>query len=249
MKKCVQCGTEISAGAKFCNVCGKNQKVEEGKETKSEPAVAKNVSIQASVSEQLRDNQTVQQITNESKNYFHWLNQQIKISKKEKVAHVPLFGFVNFILLIVLNSIALSVSFITSGYSNGQTPVTLFIAALVFVGMYFSLLYVVFYFILNRQSNRKLQLVEVFDSLFSPASLTVYVSLLSVIAAFILTDSDAYTAALLFLSSLIVSLSFVDRLFKVQAAFGRFFMTLFTMTLPSILLSIIFQTISGVKLF
>ncbi|MDA9470936.1 zinc ribbon domain-containing protein [Enterococcus sp. 5H] len=243
MKNCVKCGAEISEGAKFCNVCGRNQEAEKVNATQSEPVVEKNVPIQEKLSEQLKDNQTVQQLTNESKNYFRWLNQQIKISDKRAESHVPLFGFINFILLIVLNSIALSVSIGRFSFFVAKAPLASFFESVTVVGVYFSLLFFGFYFIVNRRRIQKLQFTEVFDALLSPASVVVYISLGSVLLSLIMIESISFTVALLLLSALIVSLSFVDQIFKISGAFGRFFLTLFTMAVPLTILFFILKFI------
>ena len=248
MKNCIQCGAEISEGAKFCNVCGKNQEAKEVNASQSEPAVEKNIPIQEKLSEQLKDNQTVQQLTNESKNYFRWLNQQIKIGEKKAEAHVPLFGFINFILLIVLNSIALSVSIGRFSFYGAKVPLADFFESVTVVGVYFSLLFLGFYFIVNRRRIQKLQFIEVFDALFSPASVVVYISLGSVLFSLITIDSISFTVALLFLSALIVSLSFSDQVFRISGAFGRFFLTLFTMTVPLTIVSFILQLVIDIRL-
>lgn len=243
MKNCVQCGAEISEGAKFCNVCGKKQEAEKVNVTQPEHVIDKKVPLQESVGEQVKDKETIQQLTNNSKNYFRWLNQQIKIGNKRVASPAPLFGFVNFILLIILNSMALSVSIGRLRVVTAKAPLASFFESVTVVGIYFSLLFFGFYFIVNRRRIQKLQFKEVFAALFNPASVVVYIGLGSVLLSLIMIDSIPFTLALLLLSALIVSLSFVDQVVKISGAFGRFFLTLFTMSVPLAILFFILKFI------
>ncbi|WP_207696610.1 hypothetical protein DOK67_0002331 [Enterococcus sp. DIV0212c] len=249
MNNCIHCGKEIKKEAKFCPTCGKSQSKPEPVDTpQKETVLEKTVQMQQNLNEQLKSNQTVQQLKKESKNYFSWLNTQIKGTEEEKAQRIPIFGVINFLLLIVFNSIAISRSIVIISYFSSETPLSLFIESLLLLGTYFFLFVVVFYFISNKRTKKKMLFSTAFDSLFSPASLAVYVSLLSLVLSFLLSSSFMIVSGLFCLSALLVSLSFTDNLWKQEDVWVRFCLTLFTLILSFGVIYFIFQLLGGSKI-
>ena len=228
MNNCNRCGKEVKKEAKFCPACGQSQITESGVTKSGETVLEKSVQLQQNLNEQLKKNQTVQQLKKESKNYFRWLNAQIKGENTVQIKTIPIFGVVNFLLLIVLNSIAISRSVAEIRYSK---EIVLLLSA------YFFVFILLFFLIMNKLLKKDVSFLTAFGWLFSPASLAVYVSLFSVLIAFLVTNSFQIVAGLFFLSALIVSLSFTDNIWKREGALGRFSLTLLLLLFSFIVLS------------
>lgn len=245
MKYCIQCGKEIKNEAKFCPACGKNQIQVTTEAMTVESVLEKGVQLQSNLNEQLKNNQTVQQLTKESKNYFSWLNTQIRGKNKQSI---PMFGVVNFLLLIVLNSLAVSRSILSISGHTDETPLSLFIESLLMMGIYYFIFVLVYFFMVNKLFQTKIVFTEAFDALFSPASLTVYISLFAVLLSFMPGEySYMFVIGLVFLSALLISFSFAESLWHRSDVIGRFGLTLFVLYLSLNIVFFLFKLLGGSK--
>lgn len=244
MNNCIRCGKEMKKEAKFCSACGQSQTKEQSIAKTAETVLEKSVQMQQNLNEQLNNNQTVQQLKEESKNYFSWLNAQIKGKDIIETKRVPIFGVVNFLVLIVLNSIAISRSIAEIGYSK-DTLLTVLIESLLVLGAYFFIFVLTFFLMRNQFMKKNMLFSTAFDLLFSPASLAIYVSLFSVLITFLVPNSFPMVAGLFCLSALIVSFSFVDNIWRKEGVFGRYSVTLVTLFFSFVIISFFFQLLGG----
>ncbi|EOH99672.1 hypothetical protein UAW_00825 [Enterococcus haemoperoxidus ATCC BAA-382] len=248
MNYCIQCGKEIKKEANFCPLCGKCQIQESAEATSVETILKKGTQLQTSLNEQLKNNQTMQQVTTESKNYFSWLNNQIKGEEKGNVKKTQFFGVVNFFLLIILNALAISRSILRMSDYRNESPIALFIESLLLIGVYFFLFILVYFFASNKLGREKVSFLDSFHTLFSPVSITVYSSLIAFLFSFLPIDSYMIVMGLFCLSALLISLSFTDRLWKREDILGRFCLTLVIVSISFIIVFIIFKLVGGSKI-
>lgn len=182
--------------------------------------------------QQVMTNQTVQQFTKESKNYFSYLNTAIKQPKIGMSESHHMFGLISFVLIAVLNSLAISHAlnsiYFFALYTTASTfPLLLPILLWVLVAQFISVLLV--YGLTAKVYQSPTSLLESFNKVYSPASMGVYISVVTFIYSFLLTDSVKIFFILLAIPFFLVNASFVGNLWVAKDATNsknRFYYTL-----------------------
>ena len=192
MKYCVSCGKEIKESAKFCPFCGATQP---GMDT----------------------NPPSRELANKSRNYFNFLNQNVAHPQVGLTSDRGFFGLLNFSLVTLLLSLALSHGFargfnLVAAYT-GNFPV-LFELILWLGGCLFALVAVNF-FAARLAYQEAVSFLESFDRIFAPASLAVYVSLALLLFSLIVNPGTMLLFLLIFgFCVLLVNLSFYGNLWR-----------------------------------
>lgn len=248
MKYCIQCGKELKTGAKFCSACGKRQNQEQTETTTVETVLEKGAQTQSSINEQLKSNQTVQQLTKESKNYFSWLNSQIKGNNTNTEQASSIFGVINFLILSVVNSLAISRSMLRMDGYGAETVLSLFIENLFVIGIYFTLFGSVYFVASTKISKKKGSFIVEFSALIRSTSLAVYISLGAFVCSFLIRDSYMIVMSLLCLVALMVSFSFTDHFWKREDILSRFGLTLLVLLGSFVVIFLLFNLVGGSKL-
>ncbi|MGM0125464.1 hypothetical protein IGI37_002863 [Enterococcus sp. AZ194] len=187
-------------------------KSEQAPETISEPiqAVSNQQSEQTNSgnsgfsAEQLKNNETVQQLSKNGKNYLNYLNQNVKEPKIGQV-ETNWFGLINFILISLFSSLAISHAF-SPIFHYTSTKASAFPYAIhIFLWIGLSLLggVLVLYLVGTKIYKRSMSFLEAFDYIYAPNSLSVYISLFTFVLSFLL-KGDSQLFYLFFIASFVL---------------------------------------------
>lgn len=225
MKYCTQCSEEIKQEAKFCPFCGGEQieVIPENKQTSNfEQQVINNQiyqkpleeapqtfeKIHSSLNEQLKNNEKIQQITAESKNYFGWLNENIIRPKSALSTNNPLFGFVNYILISLFFSLTFSHNIVRPAYSYVEDKIfPLFFEVFFATALMLIIGVSIVYLTADKVYKNKTSVLQSFDKVFAPASLAVYISLGAFIFMKLMSSVSLLSILLMLSPFLLVNLS------------------------------------------
>ncbi len=184
---------------------------------------------------------TVNQLTDNSKNYFSYINKNIAkpdIGGRNKNEY---FGLVSYVLISLFSSLAIShsigkaMTFGTRGYSDSSFPMFLQLFLLLLVTQLVSVTTV--YVLSGKIFHEEIKFLDSFDRIYAPVSITVYTSLLAFVLSFISTVGFSF---LLVLSLLITytfsSFSFIANLWVSQnnTQRNRFYWTVGVIIVSSI---------------
>lgn len=230
MKKCSNCGKEIKDHVKFCNFCGQEQQGnvteivtetvvshDEKPSIQGEGIHHTNQSNQHQQFHQETQNnqqqpynqgpiinqQAVNQLTNRSKNYFSYINKNIKQPIIGKSNQDGYFGLINYVLICVFTGLAIShaigkVIGIT-GYSESSFPMFLQITLLLLCSQLVNVVTV--YLLSGKIFNNNMSFMDTFDRMYAPIGLAIYVSFAALLLSFI----SAIGIGLLFFICLILT--------------------------------------------
>lgn len=215
MKRCSNCGKEIKDHVRFCNFCGQEQNhtitgsIEETVvshddmseihgESYSNTNKQKNStdqfqqtsnSQQQYTKEPIINQQAVNQLSRRSKNYFSYVNKNIKKPIIGKVNQDGYFGLISYILICVFTGLAISHAIGKviglTGYSESSFPMFLQITLLLLCSQLVNVFTV--YLLSGKIFNNKLSFMDTFDRMYAPIGLAIYVSLAALILSFVST--------------------------------------------------------------
>lgn len=266
MKFCLNCGKEIKEDAKFCPFCGSDQPdLPTGNIADNQP-IANAAMQQPTASQQTTTNQatqqsatgkleefasseTVQEIKQRSMNYFTFLNKNVvspQIGDDNVTNH---FALVNYILIVLINGLAisrLSATVIGSFYDTNFVfllEFILLVAAALFT-------YPLTHFILEKVVYKQnISLLDSFSRIFSPVSVVVYTSLATLLLVFIANSTVELLLFLFIVSFGLISYSFAASLWTAQdmtGKNGKFYLVVLSFILCAVLGYIIFRIFGGI---
>ena len=232
MKTCTNCGKEIKDQVKFCNFCGKEQVIEKvitnENIRQTDDSINQQQDTQTNQQQQnyqqpntapILNQEKVTQLTNRSKNYFSYINKNIKnpiIGKDNKDGY---FGLISYALICIFSGLAISHAIgklmSLTGFSETAFPMFLQITLLLLCSQVVNVLTV--YLLSAKIFHTKMSFVDTFETMYAPISLAVYISFLALILSFISTIG----IGLLFFICLIItffftSISYVANLWSAQ---------------------------------
>lgn len=245
MSNCCHCHQEIKEGSMFCPLCGKEQIAASSNMHSSEErsSVQSFEQIQSTFNQQIKSNEKIQQLTTESKNYFGWLNENVKSPKALKNTNNPLFSFINFCLISLFFSLAFSGGVIapTMYYSDKWFPyffeVLLAIVLILLIGV------LVVYVTTSQIYKEKITFLQAFDRVYAPASIAVYISLAALVFSVLMSTYSVVFSLLLFIPIILVNISVSINIYatpdKTQKI-NRYYATLLILSGHVILTTVVF---------
>lgn len=264
MKFCSKCGNEIKEGAKFCPACGAQQgqvsnngvepvqqptPVEPVEQPTQQSVPPKEEGPQFNFNEQILNNEKVQQFTVESKNYFKWLNKNIAKPQVTISTDLPIFGLINYILILLFSSLAFSRGMLSSvSYYFNEAAFPLVFEIILSFACYLVVGVLVVYILSDKIYKTKTSFIQAFDKVFAPASLAVYVSFASFIFSLLMNGSSLLFTVLLFTPFLLVNLSVMINIYHTKDTTGkrnRYYVSMLAIVVYSIIMFIVFIMISN----
>jgi len=192
----------------------------------------------------------VGQLTDNSKNYFSYLNENIKRPNIGGSNTNNYFGLVNYIIISLFSSLAIShsiakvIRFGTGGIANSNFPMFLQLCLLILVTQLINVVTV--YVLSNKVFRNRNSFLDSFDLVYAPVSLAVYGSLLAFILSFISTLGFSFVFMLvLLLTYFLTSISFVANLW---VSINNTEKNKFYWTIGVIIVSLIIQMLVGIML-
>lgn len=241
MKYCINCNKKLRNEAKYCNVCGEEQPLKKRKSKRGNNVGTDEVSdsIDKYDSEKIdhesfRNNQTLENITVHSKNYFAYLNKNVIFPQLIQVKKFSFFGIINYIMITIFSALTVShtigtvanplfsiVSEIKSSFNYGYEDLNYFSRAFPFLFKLlalFSLLYfsfvVILYLFTLLLCYEKPRFVTIFNELFDPISVGVYSSVVIFILTFIVSSTSPIIILGMWIPLFLLSVAFVGLLWK-----------------------------------
>ena len=193
---------------------------------------------------------SVNQLTDNSKNYFSYLNKNIAKPNIGGQNTNGYFGLVSYVLISLFSSLAIShsigkaVRFGTMGYADSSFPLLIQLFLLILVTQLISVTTV--YVLSAKIFREEISFLDSFDRVYAPISLAVYTSLFAFVLSFVSTIglSFLFVVVLLF-TYFLTNASFVANLWVSQNQTQR---NKFYWTIGVIIVSFIVQIIVGLML-
>ncbi|MFY8329663.1 zinc-ribbon domain-containing protein [Vagococcus carniphilus] len=193
---------------------------------------------------------SVNQLTDNSKNYFSYLNKNIAKPNIGGQNTNGYFGLVSYVLISLFSSLAIShsigkaVRFGTMGYADSSFPLLIQLFLLILVTQLISVTTV--YVLSAKIFREEISFLDSFDRVYAPISLAVYTSLFAFVLSFVSTIglSFLFVVVLLF-TYFLTNASFVANLWVSQNQTQR---NKFYWTIGVIIVSFIVQIIVGIML-
>lgn len=193
---------------------------------------------------------SVNQLTDNSKNYFSFLNKNIAKPNIGGQNTNGYFGLVSYVLISLFSSLAIShsigkaVRFGTMGYADSSFPLLIQLFLLILVTQLISVTTV--YVLSAKIFREEISFLDSFDRVYAPISLAVYTSLFAFVLSFVSTIglSFLFVVVLLF-TYFLTNASFVANLWVSQNQTKR---NKFYWTIGVIIVSFIVQIIVGIML-
>ncbi|MFW7431354.1 zinc-ribbon domain-containing protein [Vagococcus carniphilus] len=193
---------------------------------------------------------SVNQLTDNSKNYFSFLNKNIAKPNIGGQNTNGYFGLVSYVLISLFSSLAIShsigkaVRFGTMGYADSSFPLLIQLFLLILVTQLISVTTV--YVLSAKIFREEISFLDSFDRVYAPISLAVYTSLFAFVLSFVSTIglSFLFVVVLLF-TYFLTNASFVANLWVSQNQTQR---NKFYWTIGVIIVSFIVQIIVGIML-
>lgn len=206
MKFCMHCGKEVKEQVKFCPFCGGDQKEVSATASGEESVVTSRITI---------DQESINQLADKGKNYFAYINKNIRNPILGASNQNGYFGVVTYVLLNVL--IALSISHALGKNFSSTFSLELFLPLLLLflVGQFVNVVAV--YLLSNKIFKVRLNLVDTFERIYGPISLAIYGAIIMLALSFISTYGFSMLFVLfLVLIFFLISVSFVANLWRTE---------------------------------
>ena len=193
---------------------------------------------------------SVNQLTDNSKNYFSYLNKNIAKPNIGGQNTNGYFGLVSYVLISLFSSLAIShsigkaVRFGTMGYADSKFPLLIQLFLLILVTQLINVTTV--YVLSGKIFREEISFLDSFDRVYAPISLAIYTSLFAFVLSFVSTIglSFLFVVVLLF-TYFLTSVSFIANLWVSQNQTQR---NKFYWTIGVIVVSFIVQIIVGLML-
>lgn len=194
--------------------------------------------------------ETVNQLTDNSKNYFSYLNKNLAKPMIGGRNTNEYFGLVSYVLVSLFSSLAISHSigkaskFVTRGIADSSFPMFLQLFLLILVTQLISVATV--YVLSGKLFKEETSFLDSFDRVYAPISLAVYTSFVGFILSFISTIGVSFLFVIvLLLTYFLTSISFVANLW---VSVNHTTKNKFYWTIGVIIVSFIVQLIVGMMM-
>ena len=144
------------------------------------------------INEALKNNENIQQIKSQSKNYFGWLVSNTKNPQIGKTTNSPIFGLVNYGLLALITTLTLYritylsiTSLIVSGLMD-DLGFPLFFETLIGLLILLIMPVLVVYIVADKIYHDSVTFLQAFDRVFAPISLAIFISFTALILSLLL---------------------------------------------------------------
>lgn len=187
MKFCPKCGKEISEDIKYCPGCGAEQQMVEKPVVSIQETLSQKAAKLESSETYRQTQEKVGQFSKESKNYFGFLVSAVKNPDLKKVSGIAYFGLVSFLIVTLFLALAISRSLVSMGLSVDGKAFPMIMELFLWIALS-AFVKVAIVFGYNRFiAKQEVTLLNAFEKVFSPISVTVFASLAAFVLSFAIT--------------------------------------------------------------
>lgn len=199
--------------------------------------------------EQLKNNETVQQLSKNGKNYLNYLNKNIR---KPKIGQneAGLFGLINFILITLFSGLAISHAWsplLQYGTSNASAfPYAIQLILWIGLSLFTSVL--VIFVVSTQVYKRAMTFLEAFEWVFAPNSLSVYVSLFAFFMSFLVKGDSQIFYLFFMVPFVLTNISYMGSLWELptkENQKNKFYITVLSVVVGAIIIFVVSRIFGG----